>query len=68
MVTTAEIVDLRDMFGKSRLADGVYLPGQIDGPWSDEVEKDFSGWLEDHIDELPVPKHAIQDFLKKRTW
>ena len=31
-------------------------------------EKDFSNWLEDHLDELPVPKHAIQNYLKERTW
>ncbi len=67
-VKQAEIVHLRDIFGKSRLAEGVYLPGEIDGRWSDVIEKDFSNWLEDHLDELPVPKHAIQDYLKDRTW
>ena len=24
--------------------------------------------LQDHIDELPVPRETIQDFLSKRTW
>ncbi len=67
-VTHAEIVKLRDIFGKMRLSEGTYLPGQIDGRWEDAIEKDFSEWLEGHIDELPVPKHAIQDFLKDRTW
>ena len=67
-VKQAEIVSLRDTFGKLRLSEGKYLPGQIDGRWDDEIEKDFSVWLEDHIDELPVPKHAIQDYLKERTW
>ena len=67
-VTTAEIVHLRDIFGKMRLSEGTYLPGEIDGRWDDRIEKDFSGWLEDHIDDLPVPKSAIQDFLKERTW
>ena len=67
-VKQAEIVHLRDIFGKSRLAEGVYLPGEIDGRWNEKIEKDFSNWLEDHLDELPVPKHAIQDYLKERTW
>ena len=67
-VTQAEIVKLRDIFGKMRLSESTYLPGQIDGRWDDVIEKDFSEWLEGHIDELPVPKHAIQDFLKERTW
>lgn len=68
VVTTSEVVRLRDMFGISRLKAGTYTPGQIDGKWSDEIEKDFSKWLESHIDDLPVPKEQIQELLKKRTW
>ena len=34
---------------------GVYTPGQIDQRWCDDMEKDFSKWLNDHIDKLPVP-------------
>jgi 4-hydroxy-4-methyl-2-oxoglutarate aldolase len=33
-----------------------------------EIEADFSSWLEDHIDELPVSKEAIQELLEERTW
>ena len=68
VVTTSEIIRLRDMFGKIRLNEGTYTPGQIDRRWSNEIEEDFSKWLEDHIDELPVPKDAIQELLKERTW
>jgi len=32
------------------------------------IEKDFSQWLNDHIDELPVAKEQIQEILKNRTW
>jgi regulator of RNase E activity RraA len=66
--TTSEIVRLRDMFGHQRLREGKYTAGQIDAKWSDEIEKDFSKWVNDHKDELPVPKETIQDFLKERTW
>ncbi len=66
--TTSEIVRLRDMFGHQRLREGKYTAGQIDAKWSDEIEKDFSKWVNDHKDELPVPKETIQDFLKDRTW
>ena len=68
VVVTSEIVRLRDMFGIGKLKEGKYTPGQIDNKWSDEIEKDFSKWLKDHIDELPVPKEQIQELLKKRTW
>lgn len=68
VVKTSEIVRLRDMFGHQRLREQKYTPGQIDNRWSDEIEKDFSKWLNDKIDKLPVPKAQIQEFLKGRTW
>jgi regulator of RNase E activity RraA len=68
VVITSEIVRLRDMFGHQRLREGKYTAGQIDALWSDEIEKDFSKWLNDHINELPVPKETIQNYLKERTW
>ena len=68
VVKTSEIVRLRDMFGHLRLREQKYTPGQIDTRWSDDIEKDFSKWLNDHVSELPVPKEQIQDYLKTRTW
>ncbi|GEO08459.1 RraA family protein [Segetibacter aerophilus] len=68
VVKTSEVVRLRDMFGHLRLREGKYSAGQIDAKWSDEIEKDFSKWLNDHINELPVPKEQIQELLKDRTW
>jgi regulator of RNase E activity RraA len=68
VVKTSEIVRLRDLFGHQRLREGKYTAGQIDTRWSDEIEKDFSKWLNDHINELPVAKEQIQEFLKDRTW
>jgi len=68
VVKTSEIVRLRDMFGHQRLREQTYTPGQIDNRWSEEIEKDFSKWLNDKIDKLPVPKAQIQEFLKGRTW
>lgn len=68
VVVTSEIVRLRDMFGHQRIRDGVYTAGQIDTRWADEIEKDFSQWLNDHMDELPVSREQIQEILKNRTW
>lgn len=68
VVVTSEIVRLRDMFGHERLREGKYTAGQIDTRWSDDIERDFSQWLNAHIDELPVPKSQIQELLKNRTW
>ncbi len=68
VVVTSEVVRLRDMFGHQRLREGKYTAGQIDTRWSEEIEKDFSQWLNDHIDELPIPREQIQEILKNRTW
>ena len=68
VVKTSELVQLRDRFGKQRLAAGVYTSGEIDRRWEDHIERDFSAWLEERIDDLPVPRSAIQEMLKERTW
>lgn len=68
VVKTSELVRLRDRFGKQRLQEGVYTPGQIDRRWTDDIEADFSRWLEQHMDDLSVPKQAIHALLKERTW
>jgi regulator of RNase E activity RraA len=68
VVRTSEVVRLRDMFGHQRLREQKYTPGQIDSRWSDEIEKDFSEWLNANIDKLPVPKDQILELLRQRTW
>jgi regulator of RNase E activity RraA len=68
VVKISEVVRLRDMFGHQRLREGKYTPGQIDTRWSDDIERDFSKWLNEHIDKLPVPRSQIQELLKGRTW
>jgi len=68
VVETSEIVRLRDMFGHQRLADGTYTSGQIDARWSDEIEADFSAWMEENIGELPVPESRIRELLEIRTF
>lgn len=64
----SEIIRVRDIFGKMRLNQGAYLPGEIDGKWAEHIEADFLSWLAEGHAELPVPRETIQDFLKDRTW
>ena len=68
VVKTSELIRLRDIFGKQCLREGKYTPGQIDRRWTDDIEADFSRWLENLVDELPVPPEAIKELLKERTW
>jgi regulator of RNase E activity RraA len=48
VVTRSEDVRQRDIFGKRRIADGIYTSGQIDvSVWADEIEVDYVGWCEE---------------------
>ncbi len=64
---TSELVRLRDEFGFARLKEKTYTPGQIDGAWSADIERDFSQWLEQNMDRLTVPKEQVQEILRERA-
>ncbi len=68
VVTTSEVVSLRDGFGHQRLREGTYTPGQIDTRWTDEIEADFMKWVEDHPEKLHIPLEEMKELLKSRTW
>jgi len=66
VVEYSEITQLQDRFGHQRLREGKYTAGQIDARWSDAIEKDFTGWLRENRDNLPVAREQIDEILKKR--
>lgn len=68
IVETSEIVRLRDLFGQQRLREGVYTSGQIDTRWSDDIERDFSAWMDENAHTLPVPEERIRELLETRTF
>jgi len=47
VVERSEEIRLRDRFGKQRLREGRYTPGQIDTKWTEEIEEDFKSWLKE---------------------
>jgi regulator of RNase E activity RraA len=48
VVETSENVRQRDVFGKQRLAEGVYTSGEIDVPiWAENIENDYVGWCQE---------------------
>ena len=66
VVQSSELTRLRDEFGHQRLRAGVYTAGQIDGRWTDTIETDFTQWLRQNIDRLPVGRDQIEQMLKQR--
>lgn len=46
VVTRSEDVRQRDVFGKRRIAEGIYTSGQIDVPdWAEDIEEDYQRWV-----------------------
>jgi len=65
VVEYSEITQLQDHFGHQRLREGKYTAGQIDARWSDPIEKDFTAWLRENRDKLPVAREQVDEILKK---
>jgi regulator of RNase E activity RraA len=66
VVQSSELTRLRDEFGHERLRAQVYTAGQIDGRWTEAIEADFTAWLRQNIDRLPVARAQIEAILKQR--
>jgi regulator of RNase E activity RraA len=66
VVKSSELTRLRDEFGHQRLRARTYTAGQIDGRWTDAIEADFTAWLRQNIDRLPVARAQIEEILKQR--
>jgi regulator of RNase E activity RraA len=67
VVKTSELTRLRDIFGHQRLREQKYTAGQIDARWSDPIEQDFTGWLGENREKLPVAKEQVDEIIRERT-
>ena len=45
VVERSEDIRMRDRFGKLRLSEGKYTPGEIDRQWDERIEADYQQWL-----------------------
>ena len=68
VVITAEFIAMKDRFGHTRLREGKYTPGQIDGRWSDSIKEDFLNWVEANPELVPMTRSELENYLKGRTW
>ena len=66
VVRSSEITRLRDEFGHARLRAGTYTAGQIDGRLAEAIDTDFTQWLRQNIDRLPLARPQIEEILKQR--
>ncbi len=47
VVEASENIRMRDRFGKQKLSEGKYTPGEIDRKWDDHIEEDYAEWLKE---------------------
>ena len=66
VVKASERTRLEDEFGHLRLRQGKYTAGQIDARWSDDIQKDYTQWLKDNVNKLPVEKEQVLEIIKER--
>jgi regulator of RNase E activity RraA len=66
VVKSSELVRLEDMFGQLRIREGKYTAGQIDARWADAIQKDFTQWLKDNVNKLPVGREQVLEIIKER--
>ena len=63
VVTTGEILLLKDEFGHMRLREMRYTPGQIDSPWTPEIRADFFEWYKTRKNNPPIPLKEFEKVL-----
>ena len=66
VVKNSEFRRLEDMFGFVRIREGKYTAGQVDARWSDVMQKDFTQWLKDNVNKLPVGREEVLEIIKQR--
>ncbi|MCC6443430.1 MAG: RraA family protein [Armatimonadetes bacterium] len=45
VVEKSETIRRQDYWGQMRIREGKYTSGQVDGAWTDEMHRDFEGWV-----------------------
>jgi regulator of RNase E activity RraA len=70
VVNQSEALCVKDAFGHQRLVEGKYTPGQIDSRWTPAIREDFTAWVKENADKLPVSKEALDQILNSsaRNW
>ena len=68
VVSTAEFVSLKDLFGFEMVKSRRYSTGEIDSQWTDPIKDDFIKWLKEHPELGSMSREKLDKILSKRTW
>jgi len=68
VVSTAEFVTRKDLFGFEMVRTGKYSTGEIDSQWNDAIKTEFLTWLEKHPELGKMTRAELDKVMSKRTW
>jgi regulator of RNase E activity RraA len=68
VVSTAEFVTRKDLFGFEMVRSGKYSTGEIDSQWNDAIKTEFLKWLEKHPELGKMTREELDKVMSKRTW
>jgi regulator of RNase E activity RraA len=68
VISTAEVVVLKDKFGFEMVKTNKYSTGQIDSQWTEDIKADFLKWLGQHPELGKMTKEKLDEIMSKRTW
>ena len=68
VVSTAEFVALKDIFGFEMVKSKKYSTGEIDSQWTDKIKDDFVNWLKGKPELGKMTREELDKVLSKRTW
>jgi len=68
VVSTAEFVTRKDLFGFEMVRSGKYSTGEIDSQWNDAIKTEFLKWLEKHPELGRMSRAELDKVMSKRTW
>ena len=65
LVSSSEMIGLRDEFERLLLQQGKYPSGQVHGDWSDIIKNEFRAWVAKYPKKLAISQKDIEAYLEK---
>jgi regulator of RNase E activity RraA len=66
LVSSSEMVALRDEFERLLLQQAKYPAGQIHGSWDDKIKNEFRGWVAKYPKKLAISSKDIEAYLARQ--
>ncbi|MGN6531529.1 MAG: RraA family protein [Ginsengibacter sp.] len=67
LVTSSEMIALKDEFERYMLQSGKYPSGEIHGNWSENIKNEFRKWFSKYPKKTAITSREIEDYLQKQN-